>query len=167
VTVSLSGGASVTPEMIPRSPGSLTHVAPAARGARISILLTANSRRGRAEQRLVLTVDGGMYRIEGGADEFSGTGTVCDLARPFTVQGSGVVVSFVPASAQSGSYKYKGTMSGFPVWGEGRYTVQYAGDQPVGISASGPGSVKTPMGVVSRSGAEKYAVSPASSGTCP
>ena len=167
VTVSLSGGASVTPELIPRSPGSLTHVAPAARGARISILLTANSRRGRAEQRLVLTVDGGMYRIEGGADEFSGTGTVCDLARPFTVQGSGVVVSFVPASAQGGSYKYKGTMSGFPVWGEGRYTVQYAGDQPVGISASGPGSVKTPMGVVSRSGAEKYAVSPASSGTCP
>lgn len=167
VAVKLSGGASVTPELIPRAPGTLTHVAPATRGARASILLTANSRRGRAQQQLALAVEGGMYHIEGGADEFHGTGTVCDLARPFAVQGSGVVVSFVPASAQGGSYSYKGAMSGLPVWGEGRYTVQYAGDQPAGISASGPGSVKTPMGVVSRNGTEKYTVSPASSGVCP
>ena len=166
VKVALSGGASVSPELIAPTPGTLTHVAPDARRADMQIRLTATSRRGKAEELLKLSINEEQYTIEGGADEFHGTGVVCDLARPFTVEGSGVVVSFTPSSSQGGSYSYKGSMGGFAVWGEGSYTVRFDGEVATAIDATGPGSVKTPRGVVSNTGTETYTLAPTRNGYC-
>lgn len=167
VQARLTGGRSITPEIIARAPGTIVHLAPEKGGSPIEIKLTATSRRGKAELLLKLSVAGDQYSIEGGADEFHGTGTICDLNRPFTVEGSGNVVKFTPSSARGGSYSYSGNMSGFAVWGQGSYTVQYQGDVAVGITASGPGSVKTPAGVVSSNGTEKYTLAPSTGALCP
>jgi hypothetical protein len=82
------------------------------------------------------------------------------------VEGSGVTVRFVPASAQSGRYSYSGNMGGFAVWGNGTYTVNYQDEVAVSISAQGPGSVKTPKGTFTRSGSETYSLTPLGDKTC-
>jgi hypothetical protein len=105
-------------------------------------------------------------QYEGGADEFRGTGHVCDLTQPFRVSGSGVTVSFTPTSDRAGSYSYEGSMSGFGVQGKGRYSVDYNGDLPTQIRAYGPGSVSTPNGTVAGEGDERYTLTPAPEGNC-
>jgi hypothetical protein len=166
VTADLAGGKSVDPAVIPRTPGTLTHVAPDEKKATMEIRLTATSRRGKATETLKLSISEELYRAEGGADEFHGEGVICDIAQPFTISGSGVVVKFAPASPQAGTYTYSGSMSGFPVFGDGKYSVDYQDERPVGIRASGVGSVKTPMGVMSNGGDERYTLTPATTGKC-
>jgi hypothetical protein len=73
-------------------------------------------------------------------------------------------VKFVPGDANGGTYTYAGNMSGFAVYGNGTYTVRYADDVAVSITASGPGSVKTPAGVMSRVGTEQYKLTPIEGG---
>lgn len=165
VAVQLTGGASVSPAVIPQAPGDVTHVAVGERGKTMTITLTATSRRGKDVKELTIST-GQSFSIEGGADSFHGTGTICDIGKPFTVTGSGVVVKFTPTSDKGGTYDYSGNMSGFAVFGKGTYTVSYQGDTPVGIIATGPGSVKTPMGVQTNTGTEKYTLSPAGSAGC-
>jgi hypothetical protein len=165
VTVALSGGKSVDPAVIPKAPGDLTHVAPNDRKARMKITLTATSRRGKDKLELDLSIGGQAYSATGGAGDFHGTGTICDIAAPFTIEGGGNVVKFVPTSEKGGSYTYAGNMSGFGVFGNGTYTVKYEGEAPVGITATGPGSVKTPMGTHTKVDTERYKLSP-SSATC-
>jgi hypothetical protein len=75
-------------------------------------------------------------------------------------------VRFEPESAAGGRYSYSGNMSGFQVWGHGTYTVNYSEDVAVGITASGPGNVKTPMGVQSRDGTEQYQLTPTEAPDC-
>jgi hypothetical protein len=162
----LTGGKSVTPTDLPRTPGTLTHVATSERKATMSILLTATSRRGKATETLKISINENQYSIDGGADEFHGTGTVCDLSQPFEVEGSGVVVKFVPSSDRAGSYTYSGSMSGFAVMGNGTYTVNYNGEVATGIKATGPGSVKTPRGIVTNTGTEVYTLEPTKNGYC-
>ncbi|MEO6367216.1 MAG: hypothetical protein ABIP38_04415, partial [Steroidobacteraceae bacterium] len=162
----LTGGKSVTPTLLPRTPGTLTHVATSERRATMSILLTATSRRGKATETVKISINESQYSIDGGADEFHGTGTVCDLAQPFEVNGSGVVVKFLPSSDRAGSYTYSGSMSGFAVMGNGTYTVIYSGDVATGIKATGPGSVKTPRGTVTNTGTEVYTLEPTRNGYC-
>jgi hypothetical protein len=57
-------------------------------------------------------------------------------------------------------------MGGFAVWGEGTYTVRFDGDVATAIVATGPGSVKTPRGVVSNTGTETYTLEPTRNGNC-
>ena len=92
------------------------------------------------------------YSITGGADEFSGTGTTCDITQPFTVSGSGVTVTFTPSSFQGGSYSYSGSMSGIEVSGGGNYSVNYQDGIAVSIQSGGDGSA----GGASGSGGESY-----------
>ncbi len=160
VKVELSGGKSVDPAVIPKAPGELTHVAPAKKKAAMKITLDASSRRGRAKLELTLDTVGGAFAAEGGLDDFHGTGVICDIAKTFTIKGGGNVVTFEPTSEKGGNYSYKGTMQGFGVFGKGTYTVTYQGDVPVGITGTGVGSVKTPVGVFSNSGTEKYVLTP-------
>ena len=166
VTVELSGGESVSPSIIPKSPGDVTHVAVDKDGAAMSIKLTVISKRVKAEETLKINTMGNVFKIEGGADEFHGTGIVCDFNKPFKVSGSGVTVAFTPSSEKAGTYTYKGNMSGFPVSGEGTYTVTYDGDTPVRMTGRGPGSVQTPVGTTSGGGTEEYTILPMSGG-CP
>lgn len=109
----------------------------------------------------------GKYRIDGGAGDFYGRGTICNINAPFTVKGGGNTVKFVPTSLEGGTYTYAGNMQGFGVFGNGTYTVSYAGGEPVAITATGPGSVKTATGVHSSVGTEKYKLRPAPSAACP
>ncbi len=102
------------------------------------------------------------YSISGGADEFFGTGTICDIKQPFTVSGSGVTVTFTPSSFKSGSYSYSGSMSGIAVSGTGKYTVTYADDIAVSIQAGGEGTASDATG----SGDENYTLAPLPEDTC-
>lgn len=160
VKAELTGGKSIDPALIPKAPGELTHVAPSEKTAAMKIKLAAASRRGRAELVLDLSAGGGSYFAEGGLDEFHGTGTICDLGKTFTIAGSGNTVTFTPTSEAGGNYSYQGTMSGFAVFGKGTYVVNYRDGVPVGITGNGVGSVKTPVGVMSNSGTEKYKLTP-------
>lgn len=166
VTATLTGGASIDPTVIARAPGTIVHTAPEAKKAEMSIRLDAVSRRGKATETLRLNISEGAYDIEGGADEFHGTGRICDLAKPFTVEGSGVTVRFTPSSAQGGSYSYTGSISGFRLSGKGTYTVQYNGEIATGIVATGPGSVGTSAGRVSGTGDEHYELTPIHNTNC-
>lgn len=166
VTVELAGGKSVAPAVIPKAPGEVTHVAQDARRGKMTLTLTATSRRGKDKAKLEIST-GQAFSIEGGLDDFHGKGTICDLAAPFTVEGGGNVVKFAPTSEKGGTYTYSGNMSGFGVFGNGTYTVHYRGDVPVGITATGPGSVKTPMGTHTKVDTEKYTLSSYNGGSCP
>jgi hypothetical protein len=166
VTATLAGGESVTPTAIPKAPGDLTHTAVDKDGASMTITLKATSRRGNAKTDLTITTKGMVFKLDGGADEFHGTGIVCDFEKPFKVSGDGLTVTFTPSSKASGTYKYSGKLQGFEAWGKGTYTVQYNGDDPVHVTAKGPGTVKTPMGDMTAEGTEEYSVSATQSG-CP
>jgi hypothetical protein len=160
VKVDLTGGKSVDPALIPKAPGEVTHVAPGEKKAAMKIALKATSRRGNAELVLDLSSGGGAFFAEGGLQDFHGTGTICDLGKTFTISGGGNTVTFVPTSEAGGTYSYQGTMQGFGVFGKGTYAVGYQGDVPVRITGTGVGSVKTPAGVFSNSGVEKYVLTP-------
>lgn len=166
VTATLNGGASITPTVIPKSPGDITHVAVDKDGASMTITLKATSRRGNAKTDLTITTKGMVFKLDGGADEFHGTGMVCDFEKPFKVSGDGLTLTFTPSSKASGTYKYSGKLQGFEAWGKGTYTVQYNGDDPVHVTAKGPGTVKTPMGDMTAEGTEEYSVSASQDG-CP
>jgi hypothetical protein len=95
------------------------------------------------------------YSADGGADEFHGTGTICDLAKPFTIAGSGITVQFTPTSETAGSYSYTGSAGGATLSGNGAYTASVT-DQGGTITASGTGTAETPLGVFSADGTEIY-----------
>lgn len=168
VNATLTGGKSIEPAEIPRSPDKMVHTAPDERTPSMSIKLVAVSRRGKADLTLNMSMNEGQYRAEGGGGEFHGTGVICDIAQPFTISGSGVVATFNPSSERGGSYSYTGNMSGFAVWGHGTYTVSYGdyGETATGIYANGPGSVKTPMGIVSATDSEEYTLTKLPDGAC-
>lgn len=168
VTATLTGGKSVDPAEIAKTPGRITHTAPDERTKQMSIKLVATSRRGKAEETLTMSMSEGQYRAEGGAGEFHGVGLICDLAKPFTISGSGVTVTFTPSSEDGGSYAYSGSMSGFAVEGSGTYTVSYTdyGETASAIYATGPGSVKTPMGTVSGTDSEEYTLTKITDDSC-
>lgn len=99
---------------------------------------------------------------EGGLDEFHGTGTICDLSKPFTIRGSGNTVTFVATGAGTGTYTYSGVMSGFGVRGEGTWSarVDAAGGT---LTGTGEGCVETPVGARCAVDTERYTLTPAPS----
>jgi len=159
----LSGGTSLDPGGTKaRADVTYTYVAPDEKKMESQVSLESRSRRGvaKAEVGFSTEADGQAYSASGGADEFHGTGQICDLAEQFFIEGSGVTVRFEPSSSEGGRYSYSGKMSGFAVFGHGTYEVQFDGDVAVSITATGPGSVKTPMGTQTRTGTEKYQLVP-------
>jgi len=102
------------------------------------------------------------YKADGGADDFHGTGVICDLTKPFVISGGGVTVRFTPKGDGAGDYDYDGSLEGFAVFGKGTFKIALAPDGASGkINAEGPGSVKTPMGVQTRHGEEVYTLTKA------
>ncbi len=167
VRADLTGDSSLDPASTKvRADASFTYVAPGERKMEAKLTFEARSRRGIATAELAFNTNAAAYRAEGGADEFQGTGVVCDLAEQFFIEGSGVTVRFEPESPVGGRYSYSGKMSGFEVFGHGVYTVNFRDDVAVSISAHGPGSVKTPMGVQTAEGKEEYTLSPVNDAGC-
>ncbi len=96
------------------------------------------------------------YTAQGGLEDFVGTGTICDLSKPFTISGSGVVQMFSPTSEEGGTYDYTGSGDGFTMQGSGTYVVTIADDGSGTIEATGSGSVSTELGVFAAEGTEVY-----------
>ena len=169
VKATLSGGSKLTLDGIPiKADSTHAYVGPEEKEKVASIAFESRSKRGIGKAELTFDTKNRKraYSISGGADEFQGSGEACDLEELFVVEGSGVTVRFVPASAQGGRYSYSGSMSGFAVWGNGTYTVNYQDEVAVSISAQGPGSVKTPKGTYTRNGSETYSLTPLGDKPC-
>lgn len=162
VTATLTGDGTLNPNgtKVPAD-ASFTYTAPGEKKKKGSVAFEARSRRGVGKATLAFDTNGAAYRASGGADAFHGSGTICNLGTPFTISGSGVTHNFTPSSETTGTYSYTGSMSGFSVRGSGSYTVSLGDNGGGKIVATGPGSVKTPMGVKSANGTETYTLTPA------
>lgn len=161
VTATLNGSASLLPAggKVPAD-AKYSYAGPEKKDQVASIDFEARSKRGVARATLSFdTKSHRSYQAEGGLQAFHGTGTICDLAKPFTISGGGNTVSFSPASEAGGKYSYKGNMSGIGVYGNGTYTAT-ADDSGGSITGSGNGCVKTPMGIRCAGGIERYKLTP-------
>jgi hypothetical protein len=168
VTATLTGGTQLQPASGKvRADARYSYAAPGKKNEEASIAFESRSRRGVGRATLQFdTRVASAYRVEGGADEFHGSGIACDLGQQFFIEGNGVTVRFEPSSAEGGRYSYSGTMSGFRVYGNGTYRVNYRDDAAVSIRATGPGSVVTPIGTQTREGSEDYTLTPVESAAC-
>ena len=168
VTATLNGGSSLQPAGGKvKADAKYGYTGPDKKKETASISFESRSKRGVGRATLEFdTRTGRPYRMEGGAGEFHGVGTACDLEQPFIVAGSGNTVNFVPVSRDGGTYTYTGNMSGFAVHGNGTYTVKYADDVAVSIVAKGPGTVETPAGPQTGEGTEVYKLTPHPDADC-
>jgi hypothetical protein len=168
VTATLNGGASLQPASGKvKVDAKYGYTGPEKKNEVASVAFEARSKRGVGRATLEFdTKTGRPYRMEGGAGDFHGVGQVCDLEQPFTVEGGGNTVRFVPSSREGGKYTYSGNMAGFGVHGYGKYTVKYADDVAVSIVASGPGTVETPRGPQTGEGTEQYTLTPLGETPC-
>ena len=153
--VTLVGEASIDPNVIPQTPGTLMYVAPAETGKTATIKLKATSRRGIATLDLTASTGTNSYRISGGLDEWYTDTIVCDITKPFTLTGThGIKVEF--SGGPSGTYKYSGTS--FSAQGSGTYEMSFPyGEGKNGVMVGrGPGTVKGGGHTWKGSGEERY-----------
>ena len=89
------------------------------------------------------------YRIAGNAGPMKVSGTACDLAKPFTVSGSGggmtVTFSYAPGSATAGKVSYTGGGPRAPMSGAGTYSVTLDAKRGT-IRQTHTGKVNIPFG---------------------
>lgn len=139
-----------------------TYVAPDAKPKKGSIAFEARSKRGIGKATLNFDTSSRAYSATGGSSNgrLKGSGNICSFGEPFVLTGSGVTQNFTPSSETRGSYTYSGVISGIKVYGKGTYTVK-ADDTGGTLTATGPGSVVTPMGVFTASDTEVYKLTPA------
>lgn len=134
VDVALSGETSVSPDLIPRSPGNLTYVAPGSPGKTATIKLTATSRRGRAKVDLSATTGDERFRVDGTSNGVRFTGEICKLSKPFNIDakfpGGKATTTFTPEGPYSGSTKVSGGGAGCTHTGGGNYNLSGADDAP-------------------------------------
>lgn len=164
VTAALSGKGRLDPAGSPvAADATFNYVAPDKKDQSGTVSLESRSRRGVGKATLDFdTKQSVAFFAQGGGGDYRGTGTICDLSKPFVISGTGVTNTFTPSGPTIGSYSYSGPGVGFPVWGSGTYHVELGADGKSGkLIATGPGSVRTPMGVVTGRGTENYALSPA------
>lgn len=163
VTAALTGGTkSVSPSATKvKAPASLTYLAPAKKDETGTVHLESRSKRGVGKLDATLDTKAlAAYSIVGGGGDFQGSGTICDITKPFTISGSGVTMNFVPSGADGGTYSYSGAIQGFAVSGGERYEVTSADGVARSIRGYGIGSVETPIGTQSGYGEENYTLTP-------
>ena len=153
---SLSGESSVDPQLIPRTSGTLTYVAPGETGKSATIKLTATSKRGKATLDLNANTGGASYQIKGGLDAWQTNTPVCDIMKPFTLTGGGFTMKV--SGGMSGIYTYSGP---FNAQGTGTYTISLPDGigKPGTMTGSGPGQIIGDK-VYSGKGTEKYTLTP-------
>ena len=138
-----------------------TYVAPDAKPKKGSIAFEARSKRGVGKATLDFDTSSRAYSATGGSSngQLRGSGNICSFGEPFVLTGSGVTQNFTPTSETGGSYSYNGVIAGIKVYGKGTFTVK-ADDTGGTLTATGPGSVVTPMGVFTASDTETYKLTP-------
>ena len=152
----LTGGTSIDPAVIPKTSGTLTYVAPGEAGKTATISLTATSRQGKATLELAASTGGNSYHITGGLDDFQTSADVCDVTKPFTLEGGGFTVQF--SGGMEGTYNYNGP---YNAKGEGTYKISLPdGPGKPGTMVGGGAGEITGDKVYTGSGVEKYTLTP-------
>ena len=149
VTAALSGAQSLDPEgQKVRADATFTYTAPDKKDQHASVAFEARSRRGVAKATLALDTEKKPYTASGGpfgSAAITISGTVADVAAPFTLLGTGdgvtVTFSYTPTSASGGSLAYQGTGAGFTLSGSGTYTISGADPDPLSLQQTENGCV--------------------------
>jgi hypothetical protein len=124
----LSGGQSIDPTLLAKTPGTLTYTAPGETGKSATILLTATSKRGKAKLELSAST-GGKFSASGNWGAAALTGTIDSLNNPFTLTSTGggdgscngeVVFS---GGSTRGEVSCSQTCAGLDFVGDGSYTI--------------------------------------------
>ena len=162
VSATLSGDGKLDPAgtKVPAD-AKFTYIAPDARDKKGSVAFEARSKRGIGKATIEFNTINRAYSATGGSPngQLKGTGNICSLTEPFTLTGTGVTQTFTPSSETGGSYSYTGKNAGVGLFGKGTYTVK-ADENGGTLTATGPGSVVTPMGTFSGNGTETYKLTP-------
>ncbi len=128
VETALSGGQSVSPTKLARTPGTLTYTAPNENRKSATIQLTATSKRGKATLDLSAST-GGKFSANGTWGVASLTGIIDSLNNPFTLVSTGggdgscngeVVFS---GGSTGGTVSCSQTCAGLDFVGDGSYTI--------------------------------------------
>jgi hypothetical protein len=145
VTATLTaGGARVEPSAskVPAD-ATFTYTAPDEVSKSGTVSLEARSKRGVAKASIDFDT-AGTYTASGGT-EVTFSGTVADLAAPFTLLGVGqgfdVNFSFTPTSATAGALAYTGSGDGFTMEGSGTYSIAGADPDPLTLTYTASGCV--------------------------
>lgn len=124
----LTGEASLDPALIPRTPGTLTYVAPGEPAKSATISLTATCRRGRAMLDLAANTGKKAYRVNGVSNNVSFTGQTCDIDTGFSLDAA------FPGGTANVNFRGDGTMfvdgggNGCKMDGGGTYTLVFGDD---------------------------------------
>jgi len=127
----LKGAVSIDPALIPRTPGTMTYVAPGEPGKNATITLTATCRRGRATLDLQADTGKKAYKIKGQSNGVSFEGFICNMTQPFTLN-----ATFPGGTAEvkfniDGSTSTDGGGGGCTMKGAGTYKL-HIGDDDTG-----------------------------------
>jgi hypothetical protein len=150
----LTGGASIDPASIAKTPGTLTYTAPGERDKTATIALTATSRRGIATLTLTASTGGGAaYHFTGGLQDFKVDQDVCDITAPFSLDGKIGIADY--SGGLTGTYVANG---GFGAHYDGTYVITLP---------NGPGQPGTMVGHIvgttagaAGSGTDHYTLTP-------
>jgi TusA-related sulfurtransferase len=146
----LTGGATIDPTVIPKTSGTLTYTAPGEAGKSATIMLTANSRRGRATLDLTASTGSNSYRVNGTSSGVSINGEICSLGKPFFFNakfpGGTGKIQFNPASAAGGALTESGGGSGCTYTGSGDYSFSLKDDGSGTITWTTTAKLSCPMG---------------------
>ena len=95
------------------------------------------------------------YRASGKIGDLVFSGTICDLEKPFTVNGSiiGYKFNFTPSSTYSGTFKVTAAGMSVTVAGGGTYTIEGLDSDKPRIATMGSAEGHSPVG--SREGGGK------------
>jgi hypothetical protein len=149
VTAQMSGGAaSVDPsDKLVKADATFTYTAPGEKQKTGDVALEARSKRGVAKAALHFDTYDSSFAAEGGGGDFSGSGTICSLTKPFTISGTGLTLTFTPAGEAGGTYVLKGRAGGVPWSGSGTYTVKLDASRNSGtLKTTGKNTIQSPMG---------------------
>jgi hypothetical protein len=150
-----AGGASVAPSAtkVPAD-ATFTYTAPGEKNKTGTVSLDARSRRGVAKASIDFDTSApGAYHVTGGLQDFQVNQDVCDITKPFSLNGGIGVANF--SGGLSGSYTAKGV---FDFSYAGTYTISLPNGpgQPGSMAATSSGSIAGQAG----SGTERYALTP-------
>ena len=158
LVAALSGGQSIDPTSLPKTPGSLTYTAPGETGKSATITLTSTSKRGKATLELTASTGGAAYHIFGTLGEASEDGYACDATQPFTITGT-VTMVFTPTDEKSGTFKFAN--GPFADRGGGTYTIADGS-----LQVGGGGCIDSPKGTFCNNGAGTLTATPIDPATC-
>lgn len=145
VTAKLTGGAaSVDPGSKVPADATFTYKAPGEKDKTGTVELEARSRRGVGKASITFDTKPAAYQASGGT-EVKASGTVADLAKPFTLQGVGagftVTFTYTPTSARGGTVRYAGSGAGFTMKGSGTYKITGNDPDPLTLTQTAYGCV--------------------------